>query len=142
MLHSLIAETAASATSGSSSDHPTTLLVAIVMGIPGLWGAYTGWKARQDNRRRSDKRENFDLSKMGADILQKEVDRLIKERARWEEDREEWFDTKNSLMLKITKLSDQLDQTNQYLYQVVAQMRTHGIEPPAAPPWMESTHLR
>jgi hypothetical protein len=136
MLDSLVmAETAASAASGSS-DHPTTLLVAIVMGIPGLWGAYTGWRARQDNHRRSDKRENFDLSKMGADILQKEVDRLITERARWEKDREEWFDDRNNLMLKITKLSDQLDQTNQYLYQVVAQMRTHGIEPLAAPPWL------
>jgi septal ring factor EnvC (AmiA/AmiB activator) len=131
--------------SAASSDGHTALIVALIAAVPGIWGAYTGYKARQDAKKRADGRESLDLSKLGADILRDEVTRLTEERERWEKEREvfsndraEWLSTRRELTTKITDLSQRLEKTNEklertdeYLRVVTDLLYQNGIAVPA-----------
>lgn len=130
-VHQLAAE--APTVTSSHTNMPLVVVLALIGVLPGVLAVWVSIQTRRDNRSHSKVEERKDLTQLGADILEKEINRLTAEREMWEKERARWMDDRDKLMEKLAHVTTQLNRTNDYLVEVLGLLRKHKIDPPRPP---------
>lgn len=132
LVHHLLAAETPTTTSHSTSM-PLVVVLALIGVLPGVLAVWVSMQTRRDNRKHGKVEERRDLTQLGADILEKEINRLTAERELWEKERARWMDDRDRLMEKLAYVTAQLNRTNDYLLEVLGLLRKHKIDPPRPP---------